>query len=106
MAPKVPSLLGIPFSSSSKSQTSAVILIMSVNNPPRPNAMNGIGMNISHGFSGLKPHHFRTYPTMERAVEMMKAFRFPNRSAIFETIGITKNAVATAVIVENQAGQL
>src|SRR6056297_1195512 len=49
MAPKVPSFLGIPFSSSSKSQTSAVIDIIKVNNPPIPKANNGIGTKMSQG---------------------------------------------------------
>src|SRR6056297_144849 len=51
MAPKVPSFLGIPFSSSSKSQTSAVIDIIKVNNPPIPKAKRGIGTKMSHGIS-------------------------------------------------------
>ena len=102
----MPSFLGIPFINSSKSHTSAVIDIINVNKPPRPNDKNGIGKNIIHGFPGENPHHFRIYPMIDRNVDTINAFLLPNLLDIHVIIGITKNAVATALIVENHAGQL
>ena len=43
---------------------------------------------------------------MDIAVEMMKAFLFPTLSEIQDIVGITRKAVTTAVMLENQAGQL
>ena len=52
---------------------SKLIKTLSVKGDSKPraiiaNTIKGKGININHGFSGLKPHHFKAYPTMEIAV--------------------------------------
>jgi hypothetical protein len=80
--------------------------IMRVNRPPSPNERSGMGKNIIHRLSGLNPHHFIIYPMMEIPVDMINAVLLPHVFDIQVMIGIIKNAVAMALIVENQAGQL
>ena len=79
---------------------------MSVNKLPNPKEIKGIGMNINQGLSGVNVHHFRMYPTIDRAVEMINAFFFPHFEDIADTIGITKIADTNALIELNQAGQV
>jgi hypothetical protein len=59
MAPKMPSRR-LPVASSSRSHTSAVIDIISVNRPPMPNEKKGsANMNI-HGLPGTIRNHSST----------------------------------------------